>query len=64
MSLTTESDSENVFLNPLYTILHVFFPLVLYHKFGIVHCIYLGVSGYNLKKIVYSFVLISFYLYD
>ena len=34
--------------NPLYT--NGFSLLVSYNKLGIVHCAYLGVSGYNLKK--------------
>ena len=32
-----------------------FFLLVCYNKLGIVHCTYLGVSGYNSKKILFSF---------
>ena len=35
------------FFNPLYT--DGLFLLVWYNRLGIVHCIYLGVSGYNLK---------------
>ena len=41
-------------INPLYT--NGFFLLVLNYKIGIVHCTYLGVSGYNFRKILYSFV--------
>ena len=37
------------------------FLLVSYNKLGIVHCTYLGVSGYNFKKnILYHFVERSF----
>ena len=39
----------------LYT--NEFFLLVCYNKLGIVHCAYLGVSGYNFQKILYSFCL-------
>ena len=39
-------------VNLLYT--KGFFLLVLYNKHGIVHCIYLGVSGYYLKNIVFD----------
>ena len=35
-------------INPLYT--NGFFLLVSYNQLGIVHCTYLGVSGYNSKK--------------
>ena len=35
-------------INPMYT--YGLFHLVRYNKLEIVHCIYLGVSGYNLKK--------------
>ena len=38
----------NYFLNPLYT--NGFFLLVLYNKLAIIHCTYLGASGYNFKK--------------
>ena len=31
-------------------------PSYLIDKLGIVYCIYQGVSGYNFKKILYSFV--------
>ena len=44
--------------NPLYT--NGFILLVWYNKLGIVHCTYLGVSGYNFQKILYSFVWRSF----
>ena len=30
------------------------------NKLGIVHCTYLGVSGYNFQSIFYSFIGISF----
>ena len=36
-------------LNPLYTN-HGFFLLIGYNKLGIVHCIYLGVSGYKFQQ--------------
>ena len=35
-------------VNPLYT--NAFFLLVWYNKLGIVHCTYLGESGYIFKK--------------
>ena len=38
-------------INPLYT--NGLFLLVEYNKFGIVHCTYLGVSGYNLKNVFF-----------
>ena len=40
------------YINPLYT--NDFFLLVWYNKLGLVHCTYLGVSGYNFQKILYS----------
>ena len=44
--------SWHINVNPLYT--NGFFLLVWYNKPGIVHCIYLGVSGYILKCILLS----------
>ena len=43
--------NENVNINPLYT--NEFFLLVSYYKLGIVHCTFLGMSGYNFRKILY-----------
>ena len=40
-----------VLVNPLYT--NVFLLLVRYNEFGIVQCTYLGVSCYDLKKLMY-----------
>ena len=48
-------------LNPLYTI--GFFLLVWYNILGKVHCTYLGMSGYNLKKKCILFPEDLFYLY-
>ena len=48
------SESEMQDINPLYT--NGFILLVSYNKLEIVHCTYLGVSGYNFPKILYSFV--------
>ena len=42
-----------IIFNPLYT--NGFFLLVWDNKLGITHCTYQGVSGYKLKKILYSF---------
>ena len=47
-------------LNPLYK--NGFFLLVWYNKLGIVHCTYLGVSGYNFKNIVFFCFKIFFTL--
>ena len=33
-----------------------FFPLILNSKHGMVHCKYLGVSGYDFQKILYLIV--------
>ena len=44
-----------VVVNPLYT--NGLFLLVCYNKLGIVHCTYLGVSGYNCKKNIVLFYL-------
>ena len=44
---------------PLYT--NGFFLLIIYNKFGIVNCTYLGVSGYNLKKNIVFFCLQIFF---
>ena len=44
-------ESITLFFNPLYTTNRLFL-LVRYNKLGIVHCTFLWVSGYNLKKIV------------
>ena len=41
-------------MNPLYT--NGFFLLVCYNELGIVHCTYLGVSGYNFQK---KYILLS-----
>ena len=45
-------------VNPLYTS-NGFFLLIWYNKLGIVHCTYIGVSGYYLKRMY--FILRSFY---
>ena len=37
----------------------IFFILVWYVELGMVHCIYLGVSGYNFSKLLHLFVWIS-----
>ena len=43
--------TKKFYVNPLYT--NGFFLLVCYNKLWIVHCTYLGMSGYNLKKNVF-----------
>ena len=45
--------------NPLYT--NGFFLLVWYNKLGIIHCTYLGVSGYNFQKIIVYYCLKLFF---
>ena len=47
-------------VNPLYT--NGLFPLVCYNKLGIVHCTYLGVSGYYFQ-IIYLFCLKTFFTF-
>ena len=46
-------------INPLYT--NGVFLLVWYNTPGLVHCTYLGVSGYNFQKNILYFVWRSFY---
>ena len=58
---TLPTDEEKQYVrrfNPLYS--NGFFLLIWYNKLGIVHCTYIGVSGYNFPKILYSFVWRSF----
>ena len=50
--------NKELTFNSLYT--NGFFPLVWYNILGLVHCIYLGMSSYNLKKILYFFLKIIF----
>ena len=50
--------TENLLFNPLYA--NGFFLLVWYNKHWTVHCTYLGVSGYSLKKIVFFCLKIFF----
>ena len=49
---TTRMAFTIIYFNPLYT--HRLFLLVSYNILGIVHCTYLGVSGYNIQNILYS----------
>ena len=51
----------DLFFNPLYT--HGFFLQVRHNKLGIVHCPYLGVSGYNFQNILYFLSEDLCYLY-
>ena len=52
------------YINHLYTYVNGFFLLVWYNMFGIVHCTYVGMSGYNFFK-KYCIILSEdlFYLY-
>ena len=53
MEKELKSVEEKVLVNPFYT--NGLFLLVGYNKLGMVHCTYLGVSGYNLKKKILNY---------
>ena len=54
-----KSDEQYVTIISLYT--NEFFHLVRYNKLGIVHCMYLGVSGYSFKEYCIFLSEVHFY---
>ena len=58
MACITYSYTPDKIFNHLHT--NGFFFLFWYNKLGIIHCTYLGVSGYNIQKILNYFVWRSF----